>query len=183
MNNPRFIRRSGFAAMLAGLVTLASSFFSFLVVDSSQAEVLGLIVRTALIAIALVGIYFFQKDEAGVLGLIGFLAAFIGNLVILIDFFIGGSMYSLGLILLAAASLRARKFPRWVGTFWILTILIGFPGFFIESLEDAAFVAGAVFLGLAFAGAGYTMWSQARAPAGGRNQNWIRRFIIGVIDE
>jgi len=89
----------------------------------------------------------------------------VGNLLFLSDvsFFLSGSLYSLGLILLAIGSLRALKFPRWVPILWILTILLGFPGFFIESLEAAAFVAGAVALGLAFIGAGYTMWSQTSA--------------------
>lgn len=94
------------------------------------------------------------------MGLLGFLAAFVGNLVMIVDSFIGASLYSLGLIILAVATLKAHKFPRWVPILWILTIVLGFPGFFSESLEDVAFTAGGVILGLAFIGAGHTMWSQ-----------------------
>ena len=165
MTTSTFVRWSGLAAVAAGLVT-AAGIFVFLSEDPNPAfESLGALVRTVLIGIALIGIYLFQKDEAGVLGLIGTLAAFVGNFLFLSDvsFFISGSLYSLGLILLAVSLLRARKFPRWVPILWILTIVLGFPGFFIESLEAAAFVIGAVVLGLAFIGAGYTMWSQTNA--------------------
>jgi len=159
MTTSTFVRWSGLAAMLAGLVTAAGPLLGE---DRDPAlEIMGFLVRATLIAIALVGIYIFQKDEAGVLGLIGAALAFVGNLGMLIDFFIGGSLYSLGLILLAVASLRARKFPRWVPILWMITIVVGFPGFFVESLERTAFVAGALVLALAFVGAGYTMWSQS----------------------
>ena len=165
MTTSRFVRWSGLDAMVAGLVT-AAGIFPFLSEDPDPVfELLGALVRTVLIGIALIGIYLFQKDEAGILGLIGTLAALVGNLLFLSDvsFFLSGSLYSLGLILLAIGSLRALKFPRWVPILWVLTIVLGFPGFFIESLEVAAFVAGAVVLGLAFIGAGYTMWSQTSA--------------------
>ena len=159
MTTSAFVRWSGLAAILAGLATAAGPLLGE---DRDPAiETAGLFVRTALIAVALVGIYLFQRDSAGVLGLIGALVASVGNLLIIVDFFIGGSLYSLGLILLAIASFRARSFPRWVPLLWILTIVVGFPGFFIESLEAAAFNAGAVVLGLAFIGAGYTMWSHS----------------------
>ncbi len=72
---------------------------------------------------ALMGIYAFQVQESGVIGLLGFLLAIMGN-----AYFIGpqgsiagvdgtivyGSLYALGLLLLAAGSLKARKLPRWV---------------------------------------------------------------------
>ena len=160
-----FTRWSGIAAVLAGLVT-GAGIFPFLSQNPNISfEPWGPLSRTVLIGIALVGIYLFQKDEAGTMGMIGTLAAFVGNLLFLFDvsFFLSGSLYSLGLIVMAVGSLRTRKFPRWVPVLWILTVLLGFPGFLIESLEAASFTAGAVTLALAFIGAGYTMWAQSSA--------------------
>lgn len=161
MTTCTFLRWSGLAAVFAGLVTAAGPLLGE--VRDPAIETVGLVIRTALIAVALVGIFLFQRERAGVLGLIGALIASAGNLLILVNFFIGGALYSSGLIVLAIASFRARTFPRWVPVFWILTVALGFPGFFIESLAATAFAAGAVSLGLAFIGAGYTIWSRAGA--------------------
>jgi hypothetical protein len=141
MTISNLIRWSGLVAILAGLSSVAASFL--------------------------------QQDWVllvnGLL-LLGFLLASIGNALVIgapgdDPGIVAGSSYALGLILLGIGSWRAAKFPRWVPVLWLFAVLIGFPGFFIESLMETLFLVGQIALGLGFIAAGYALWSQKDATA------------------
>jgi hypothetical protein len=77
-----------------------------------------------------------------------------------IVFAIGGGLYALGLILLAVGSLKAGVFSRWVAWLWIASVVIGIPGFAVQSLMAVFFAAGGLAIGAAFVLAGYELWSR-----------------------
>ena len=129
-------------------------------------------VGSVLTIFALSVIYAAQAQASGLLGLVGFLLAAIGNFVFLGEglwgddvFVIGGGLYALGLILLGIASLKAGVFSRWVAWLWIASVVVGIPGFAVQSLMDLFFAAGGVALGAAFIWAGYELWAQRVAAA------------------
>lgn len=161
MNSANLVRWSGIAAILAGLLGIAVSFF-----DENTPSVFAwvYIISNLLTILALIGIYLYQKDEAGLLGLIGFGVAMLGNLMLFIEglYMVAGAVYAIGLIVLGIGALKAGKFPRWVPILWIVAPLIGSPGFFSESLTNLFFFLGAVVYGLGFIGAGYILWTRSK---------------------
>jgi hypothetical protein len=110
--------------------------------------------------IALVGIYLFQRNSAGVFGLIAFVVAFVGALLLTFDYNLEMStmIYALGLILIAIAALRAGSFPKWVPWVWLAATIIGIPGTFLPDLQDTLFLLGAILFGAGFIGAGFSLW-------------------------
>lgn len=161
MTTSNLIRWSGLVAILAGLSSVAASFLQ---------QDWVLLVNGLLLLFALIGVYAYQVAESGVWGLLGFILASIGNALVIgapgdDPGIVAGSSYALGLILLGIGSWRAAKFPRWVPVLWLFAVLIGFPGFFIESLMETLFLVGQIALGLGFIAAGYALWSQKDATA------------------
>ncbi|HSG43503.1 MAG TPA: hypothetical protein VLA72_10160, partial [Anaerolineales bacterium] len=111
--------------------------------------------------IALIGIYLFQRESAGIFGLIAFLVAFVAAMLLTFEFnFFGMStmVYALGLILIAIAALRAGSFPKWVPWLWLVAPIIFFPGAFLPDLQDTLFLLGAILFGAGFIGAGFSLW-------------------------
>lgn len=158
---------------MGSLVTMVAGLWSVVNAALPLETTSGLIFFTGsvLTIFALFVIYAAQAQASGLLGLAGFLLAAIGNFVFLGEglwggdvFVIGGGLYALGLILLGIASLKADVFSRWVAWLWIASVVVGIPGFAVQSLMDLFFAAGGVVLGAAFMWAGYELWAQ-RAPA------------------
>lgn len=164
MTTANLIRLSGLAAILGGLLFIVGS---LLLPDTSPLVAWNQPVRTVAILFALIGLYAFQVQESGLWGFLGFVAAFIGNVLEMAgETPLSASIYTVGLILFAIGSWIAHKLPRWVPVLWILAPLIGMPGFLLESLSDLLFTGGGIVLGLSFIVAGYTLWSSAAEPAG-----------------
>jgi len=154
---------------LGGLVTMVAGLWSVVNAVLPLETTSGLIffAGTVLAIFALFVIYAALAQASGLLGLAGFLTAVIGNFVFLGEglwgddvFEIGGGLYALGLILLGIASLKAGVFSRWVAWLWIASVVVGIPGFAVQSLMDLFFAAGGVALGAAFVLAGYELWAQ-----------------------
>jgi hypothetical protein len=164
MTTSNLIRLSGLAAILGGLLFIVG----ILLQPDPSISVAGVReARTLAILFALIGLYAFQVEESGLWGFLGFVAAFIGNTLVMTgETPLSGSIYAVGLILLAIGSWLANKLPRWVPVLWILAPLIGMPGFFLESLGDLLFNGSGIVLGVSFIGAGYVLWSSAGEPAG-----------------
>ncbi len=161
MTTANLIRWSGLAAILGGLLFIVWPFLP----SGSSAWVQA--TRTLAILFALIGLYAFQVEESGLWGFLGFVAAFIGNVLEMAgETPLSASIYTVGLILFAIGSWIANKLPRWVPVLWILAPLIGMPGFLLESLSDLLFTGAGIVLGVGFIGAGYTLWSSAGEPAG-----------------
>jgi len=164
MKTQTLIRWAGAAAIVGGIINVV---LSLPPMEAVAGLPFGYVVGSAAIMYGLIGIYAVQAEGSGVVGLAGFLLALLGN-----AYFIGpqgpvagvegtmvyGSIYALGLVLLAIGSLRARRFPRWAPWMWIVAVVIGLPGAFVPELGTLPFLLGALAYGVGFAGAGYTLW-------------------------
>ena len=154
MNTSQFVRWSGVAAVITGILGIVLAF------EVGQNAPWLYMVSNVVTLIALVGIYFYQKDSAGIFGLIAFLVALIGALLLTFSFNLETStmVYALGLILIAIAALRANSFPKWIPWIWLAATIIGIPGTFLPNLQQILFVLGAVCFGIGFIGAGLSLW-------------------------
>ena len=166
LNTTALFRWCAIAAILSGLITISAPMTeSFLDVSFEGIYVLN----TLLTLFALIGIYGVQVEGGGYWGLIGFIAASIGNAFLMgseqiaagLDAVIfGSSILSLGLILLAVGTIKSKAFPIWIPILWIAAPLVG-----ISSMVSAGYatlivaLAGLIF-GTAFVGAGYILWSR-----------------------
>ena len=160
MSSSPFIRWTGLAAIFAGVFNAAGA-----ILDANPPGYIGIIYLGATVTTlaAIAGFYQYQKDGAGIWGLAGVLAILIGNLFFFSESTValGSSVLGLGLLLLAVGSFKAGKFPRWVPVLWVLSMLVGLPGFLYPDLRETLFILGAVTFAVGFAGAGYTMWSRS----------------------
>jgi hypothetical protein len=166
------IRLGGLAAILAGILRGVNS-----IISSDAPNVSGALqLPVSLIAIlylltdifilfGIIGIYGFQHQESRLWGFFGFVLAVVGIAMIRTGaisgvnlYPIGALVFAAGLSLLAVGSWMARKLPRWVSVFWILSTIVGFVGYFIPGL-NLLFVTSGIIFGIGFAGAGIKVWS------------------------
>ena len=155
MNRNSFFRISGAAAILAAVSTIGGTIVE---VNPASNQEWIYFVSTLATVLALSGIYFLQKDAAGTLGLIGFLVALAGNLLLFIpDPVIGGSVYALGLVILGIAIIRGKVFASWIGWLWIISPILALPGFALPNLQSVLFLTGAIVSALGFLGAGIAL--------------------------
>ena len=162
-----FIRWSGLATVLAGVLFLIVEFLELFALDlenlGAQAATgtfafwAGLfLLTTVLLLLGLVGLYFYQSEAAGVLGLAGFLVAFLGTvlaagaswaLLFAVPLapevlgtpwlFLSFLIFTVGWLLFGVATLRARVFPRatavllMVGAVLLLIPLMGWANPYI----------------------------------------------------
>jgi hypothetical protein len=180
MSYSGLIRWSGFTAMVAGALLLIAEFLELLPVFDglpfSELALTGIFIfqltlyllGLILLALGLVGLYAHQSERAGPLGLVGFLAAFVGtvfftgffwaNLFVAPDLAIrapefldqGGCfpgfrlslvIYAVGWILFGLASLKAGGYPRILVIVLIVGAALDLFGAPLSGLViDAAFV-------------------------------------------
>ncbi|WP_404783214.1 hypothetical protein [Altericista sp. CCNU0014] len=163
MSSINLIRLGGLAAILAGILRGVNSFVSS---DAPIVAILYLL-TDIFILFGMIGIYGFQHQEARLWGFLGFLLAIIGIAIIRTGaiagvslYAIGASIFTAGLSLLAVGSWIARKLPRWIPIFWVISTIVGFIGYFIPGLSLLFVISGVTF-GISFAGAGIKVWSAA----------------------
>ena len=161
MSSTNLIRLGGLAAILAGILRGVNSFVPS---DAPSAAILHLL-TDIFILFGIIGIYGSQHQEARLWGFFGFLLTIIGIAIIRTGAIAGVSLYSIGalvfaagLSLLAVGSWIARKLPRWVPIFWVLSSIVGFIGYFVPGLSLLFVISGIIF-GIGFAGAGIKVWS------------------------
>ncbi len=158
MNTATFIQWSGAVAIIAGILAVLSG-----MPEQVPERALPWVRRVGDITalIALIGIYLHQRKATGTLGLIAFAIAAASELMLL--FFISHqlvvSIYAVGIILLAIATLRANSFPRWVPWMWVVALLLGIPGILMPNLQAILFLLAAIGFGLGFIGAGYHLFT------------------------
>ncbi len=171
MNSITLIRWGGLAAILAGALRVAASFWPSS--DPNVALELLYLLIDLLILLGILGVYGFVGERAGVVGLIGFLLAVIGTAVLTgsdgelggVDMYAAGSaVLAMGLVFLAVGSWRSARLPHWVPVLWALTAVLGLLGGAVEGLEGL-FVVSGVTLGVSFVGAGIRVWSEADRTA------------------
>lgn len=163
MSSANLIRLGGLAAIVAGILRGVNS---FLPSSTPRVEIAILYLLTDIfILFGILGIYGFQHQESRLWGVFGFLFAIIGIVIIRTGTISGVSLYPIGaltftagLSLLAVGSWIARKLPRWVSVFWVLSAIVGFIGYFIPGL-NLLFIASGIIFGIGFAAAGIEVWS------------------------
>lgn len=152
-----FIRWSGVAAVLGGLIVGVGAFLNE--PFTGQYLLGGLLTIVALIGILLV----LRREGAGRWGALGIVVALTGNLFFAIEQFyaLAGVLYGAGLVLLAVGAWKTGVFPRWLPALWVLAPLIGLPGAALTGAAALLNAAATVVFGLGFVGAGYALWTAA----------------------
>jgi hypothetical protein len=165
MTSQQLIRWSGLAAILAGALRTAASFWPS--AEPGVALEIVYLVIDLLILFGILGVYGFQSERIGPLGFLGFLLAVIGTAIITgpdgkigsVDMYVTGSLsLGLGLVFLAIGSWTARTMPRWVAILWLVSIVVGILGA-AAGLQSLSVISGVAF-GVAFMGAGVRVWSE-----------------------
>lgn len=188
MSPSNLIRWAGLAALAsAGLSVMGDILRLFVDVESAAsattvpyALVFWLyLLGSALLLLGLVGLYVSQSEEAGVMGLVGFLTAFLGTVLLvgalwfelfitpalaveapglaeaelgLLGFILVFLSGALGWILFGVATLRARVYPRWAA---VLLIVGGLVAFVPVPLSGVVFSAAVAWMGfILFSGSG-----------------------------
>jgi len=152
------IRLGGLAAVLAGILRVLSA-----VLPTTSPRIMALyLVIDILLLISSIGLFEFQRLEAGIPGALAVLLQVLGALIlmgrdlaILSDAFypIGALTFAVGLDLFAITSWKAKTLPRWVLLLLILSTVIGPIGFFSPSVS-ILFAASGIVFGIGFASAG-----------------------------
>lgn len=178
------IRRSGLLAIAAGAYMVVLPFVhpsDGVGVQSAAWVPVHLVYFAALtvILLALVGIFARQLQRAGRLGLAGFLMAFVGTAMLLLegrehlfspDFGVGtprglpelivaSLVFSIGYVLLGAAIVRAGVLPRGAG----VLLAVGGPivAFSPPIGVQAVLIVGHVLFGFGLVWLGYALWTGA----------------------
>jgi hypothetical protein len=163
MSSATLIRLGGLAAILAGILRGVNSFVP--IEAPGGVVAIPYLLTDIFLLFGIISMYGFQHQETGLRGFFGFLLTMIGITTIRTGaiagvslYPIGASTFTAGLSLFAVGSWIARKLPKWVSVFWVLSTIVGFIGYFIPSL-NLLFVASGVIFGIGFAGAGIKIWS------------------------
>jgi hypothetical protein len=196
MVSSNLTRWSGLAALIGGVLFVVLAVVEPLVFGNqpySEAAATGAwivvqgtyIVAAVLIGLGLIGLYLYQAQQAGTLGLIAFLVTFIGGImaagsswsetffgawlagaapelldadpagVLIAGILLSYALFAVGWFLFGLASLRAEVLPRGAA----ILLMIGALVFAVVSVLDLPF-AGVLF-GAALAWMGYGLWSGA----------------------
>lgn len=163
MFSTNLTRLCGLAAMIAGILRGVNSFLpNFL---PGVAIALLYLLTDIFIMFGMIGLYRFQHRESGVWGFFGFLLAIIGIAIIRTGaiseinlYSVGALVFATGLSSFAVGSWIASKIPRWISSFWIISTVIGFIGYFVPGLNLLFAISGILF-GVGFASAGLKVWS------------------------
>jgi hypothetical protein len=194
MSSSRLTRWSGLAALAGGGLFVILAIVEPLVLGNqpySEAAATGTwivvqgayIVAAVLIGLGLVGLYLYQAQQAGTLGLIAFLVTFIGSMMaagsswsetffgswlanaapelldadptgaLIAGILLSYVLFALGWLLFGLASLRAEVLPRGAA----ILLMIGALLFAVVSVLDLPFAG--VLYGAAVAWMGYGLWS------------------------
>jgi hypothetical protein len=163
MDSTTLTRLGGLAAILAGILRGANSFVPSNAPNSGAIAILYLM-TDIFILLGIIGIYGFLHQHSRLWGFWGFLLAVLGIAIIRTGtiagvylYPIGALCFTAGLSLFAVGAWIARKLPRWVPVFWVLSTIIGFVGYFVPGLK-VLFVLSGVIFGIGFAGAGIDLW-------------------------
>ena len=180
MSSSSLIRLAGLAALSSGVLSVIGDLLSLLVdlenpvsaTTSSYTIVYFLyLLSTALVLLGLVGLYTSQSRAVGILGLVGFLVAFLGTVMlvgglwfelfvtpnlaaqapVLVEADLGSLGFTLtfflgavGWVLFGVATLRANVYPRWAA---VLLIVGGVIFFLPVPLRGIIFSVSVAYLG------------------------------------
>ena len=164
MSYRRLARLSGLAGILSGALFLLGA---VVVMTGSIVpgipEIVGgvlIVFANVLIAFTLMGLYGVQVDQAGGMGLVGFVLAFMGLLLRLAGFFspLGSVLFLIGIVILALAIVRTDAFPLWWMWLWFFgALMLMASGFLVFRV---LMVLGLVCSGLARLVFGTALWHE-----------------------
>lgn len=155
------IRLFGLAAIVAGILRGIASF----VPGTTPRVMLLYLVTDVFLLFGSIGLYWFELEEVGLAGTLGFALQIAGILMLIgrdVAIFgasiypIGALIFAAGLDVLAVGSWKAKKFPRWILLLWIISTIAGPIGYFAGGLS-VLFVLSGILFGFGFAGAGITV--------------------------
>lgn len=168
MSKASLIGLGGIAAILAGILRGVASFIP----DTTYELALQLLYFSTDVFILLgtIAFYGIQHKETGKLGLLGFLIAIVGILLIRsskaitgVNLYPAGALiFSLGLSILGIRLWLAKVLPIWIIGLWVLSILVGVIVYFVPWLNFLFVISGLMFA-VGFAAAGIKLWSAAKA--------------------
>jgi hypothetical protein len=155
MNNPKIIRWTGIAVIIAAIALLSAQF-----TQDTPLIIYGVTLIGSLIGF--IGIHQYQKDTAGVLSLTSVLA-------LLLTFFfyasgndnIGDLAFPIAFLLLGIACYQSGKFPRWAAGALILGVVISLIRDFLPSPPGTMDVIDTLIFTAGFVTIGYTVWKDA----------------------
>ena len=173
-NRARFLQICGLAAILTGVLTIFGSGIettgAFLETVPTATMDAAYVLSNILALLAFTGVFITQRKEAGLANLVGYLIILFANILMVVggpilnaeqSIMIGGSLYALGGIIIAIATLKAGLFPRWIPVLWIVTPVIGLPGFILGGMASPLLLfLGSILFSIALVGAGVVMWKQ-----------------------
>lgn len=159
------IRLGAIAAFIGGGLRFSSSFIPW-VEGSMPLEILYFVTDVALL-FGLIAIYLARADRLGVLGLVGFAIAAVGQAAIIgpdhvpfgIDVYgVGVQLIVGGLFLLGIDLLRKSAYPAWVAGFWIAVPFVSLGlGALDPSPYGWGYFLGGILFSLGFVAAGLTL--------------------------
>lgn len=151
MSSSNLIRMAGLAALLGGVLLVVASFLDLANQGSAPSEFLLTgryifqqalyLLSNTLLLIGLVGLYARQSEAAGVLGLVGFLVAFVGT-VLLAGFSWTGVFIAPGLASAAPELVNAGPPPGLLPS--VITLGVGWLLFGVASLLSRVYPRAAV---------------------------------------
>jgi hypothetical protein len=155
MNNPKFIRWSGIAVIIAAIAILSSEFIQDTPLIIYAVTLIGSL-------IGFIGLYLYQKDSASTLSLVSVIA-------LLLTFFFyasgndnfGDIAFPIAFLLLGIACYQSGKFPRWAAGAMLLGVVISFIGDFLPSLPRTIDAIITLIFAAGFGTIGYTVWKGA----------------------
>jgi hypothetical protein len=200
MATSNLIRWGGLAALAGGVLWVVTDVAFFILIGDQPESIVGptstwvilaglFLAGGILILLGLVGLYTFQAAEAGIVGLIAFLVAFIGTGLVVgalwaatfvvprlaeaapelvdaepsgmlaIGFMLTFSLEALGWVLFGLASLRAAVLPRGPAVLLMVGAILSFVLGFFE------IPFGDIVLEVALAWMGYAVWTRAGETA------------------
>jgi hypothetical protein len=112
-----------------------------------------------------VGMYVFLGEAGRPWGLLGFIAAAVGSILMTYPdpigtrdgYGIGSGLLGLAIGLIAIGGVRSGVLPVWVSALWGGAVLLGIPGMLISSARMASYVLGGISFSLGLIAAGYFM--------------------------
>jgi hypothetical protein len=158
-----FVRLSAQAAIVGGLLRIASSFAPVLIRSNLARQSLYFAIDVCL-TVGLAGFWWQSSKDFGRRGVIG-LAMFVAGIATVrasafisaVDVYPAGALITAGgAILVSASAWAAHKLPRWVPLAFALSTLLGV----VASVANAGalLVWSGVIFGVAFAGLGRQTW-------------------------
>jgi hypothetical protein len=165
VNKIVLVRLAAFAAIAGGLLRVANGLFT--ASATPQMQQFAYFCTDVLLLLGLCGIYLTRSERLGVLGLVGFVTALVGILMVRSSalslfgfsaYLAGASVTLFGVVMIAIAMLLKDSVPKLAPILWIISLLIGVAGLFPLAMSWGVTLAGVTF-GAGFAAAGISLLS------------------------